>query len=181
MRITTMWAALVLALAAPAQSKAEHISGARKPEAQNAQAQNSLAQNVQAQNNPGKPAPVKGGAPATLIPSLKGRDLFHAYCASCHGTDAKGGGPMAASLKVAPADLTRISARNSGAFPKMRIERIISGEEQPASGHGSSAMPVWGPIFSQVSTSPQVAGDVDLGRVRIDNLALYLMSIQQTK
>ncbi|HEV2200292.1 MAG TPA: c-type cytochrome [Bryobacteraceae bacterium] len=110
-----------------------------------------------------------------LIPSIKGPDLFHAYCASCHGMDAKGGGPMAASLKIAPADLTRISARNGGVFPKMRVERIISGEEQPASGHGSSAMPVWGPIFSQVTA------DVDLGRVRIDNLALYLMSIQQVK
>jgi hypothetical protein len=34
-------------------------------------------------------------------------------------------------------------------------------------------MPVWGPIFSQVTT------DVDYGRVRIDNLARYLTSIQQ--
>lgn len=116
---------------------------------------------------------VKGNAPVPLIQSIKGPDLFRAYCASCHGTDAKGTGPMVRSLKVKPADLTRIAARNGGVFPKMRIERIISGEEQPMSGHGSSEMPVWGPIFSQVTT------DVDLGRVRIDNLARYLSSIQQ--
>jgi hypothetical protein len=73
---------------------------------------------------------------------------------------------------VKPADLTLISARNGGVFPKARIERIISGEEQPASGHGSSAMPVWGPIFSQVDY------DRDLGPVRIDNLTRYLISIQ---
>ncbi len=82
---------------------------------------------------------------------------------------------MVPSLRVKPADLTRIAARNSGVFPKMRVERIISGEEQPASGHGSSAMPVWGPIFSQIEN------DRDFGRVRIDNLARYLSSIQQAK
>jgi hypothetical protein len=54
----------------------------------------------------------------------------------------------------------------------MRIERIISGEEQTGSGHGTREMPVWGSIFSQVSR------DQDLGRVRIDNLARYLRDIQ---
>lgn len=125
------------------------------------------------QKSDGKAVPSKAGASTPLIQSIQGPDLFRAYCSSCHGTDAKGSGPMVPSLKVKPADLTRISARNGGTFPTMRMERIISGEEQPASGHGSSAMPVWGPIFSQVTT------DVDLGRVRIDNLARYLNSIQQ--
>ena len=107
-----------------------------------------------------------------LIASIQGPALYQAYCASCHGKDAKGGGPMAKSLKVPPADLTRISARNAGTFPLMRIERIISGEEQTGSGHGTREMPVWGTIFSQV------ARDQDLGRVRIDNLARYLRDIQ---
>ena len=80
-----------------------------------------------------------------LINSIQGPALSKAYCASCHGADAKGNGPMAKSLKVKPADLTRIAARNGGTFPLMRIERIISGEEQPPSGHGTSEMPVWGP------------------------------------
>lgn len=111
-------------------------------------------------------------APPPLISSIEGPALYHAYCASCHGTEAKGDGPMVASLKVKPSDLTLISARRGGMFPKDRIERIISGEEQPATGHGSNAMPVWGPIFSQVDN------DRDMGRVRIDNLTRYLMSIQ---
>src|ERR1700681_412485 len=79
-----------------------------------------------------------------LITSIQGPALYKAYCATCHGTDAKGGGPMAKSLKVAPADLTRIAARNAGVFPLARISRIISGEEQLPSGHGTSQMPVWG-------------------------------------
>ena len=107
-----------------------------------------------------------------LIESIQGPALYQAYCASCHGKDAKGGGIMAKSLKVPPADLTRISARNAGKFPLMRIDRIISGEEQTGSGHGTREMPVWGTIFSQV------ARDQDLGRVRIDNLARYLRDIQ---
>lgn len=155
MRIAKMCGLLVLVLAAATQYRAWPT-----PIAQKAQA---------------KDAPLQGGVSAPLIQSIKGPDLFRAYCASCHGTDAKGGGPMAASLKVAPADLTRISARNGGVFPRMRVERIISGEEQPTHGHGSSEMPVWGPIFSKVTT------DVDLGLVRIDNLARYLSDIQQKK
>jgi mono/diheme cytochrome c family protein len=120
-----------------------------------------------AQADSKRPAEVK------LIVSIQGKDLFKAYCASCHGLDAKGKGPMAASLKVPPADLTRISIRNHGMFPMTRVEKIIAGDELPASGHGSSQMPVWGPIFSRVTT------DVDLGRVRVDNLAHYLRDIQE--
>jgi mono/diheme cytochrome c family protein len=107
-----------------------------------------------------------------LINSIQGPALSKAYCASCHGTDLKGEGPMAKSLKVKPPDLTRIAARNGGTFPLMRIERIISGEEELPSGHGTGEMPVWGPIFSHVDQ------DQDLGRVRIDNLARYLRGIQ---
>jgi mono/diheme cytochrome c family protein len=104
-----------------------------------------------------------------LIASIQGSALYKAYCAVCHGPQAKGDGPMAATLKVRPADLTRISARHEGTFPLMRIEGIISGEEE-LRGHGP--MPVWGPVFSQVDR------DQDLGRVRIDNLARYLRDIQ---
>jgi mono/diheme cytochrome c family protein len=107
-----------------------------------------------------------------LIDSIQGPELYKAYCASCHGVGAKGDGVMMSSLRVKPSDLTRIAARNGGTFPLMRMERIISGEELPPAGHGSSQMPVWGPIFSHVER------DQDLGRVRIDNLARYLRDIQ---
>ena len=110
-----------------------------------------------------------------LIGSIQGVDLYKTYCASCHGLDAKGKGPMASSLKTPPADLTRIAIRNRGVFPMLRVQKIISGEEQPSPGHGTREMPVWGPIFSQITH------DVDLGRVRIDNLARYLRDIQQMK
>jgi len=107
-----------------------------------------------------------------LIDSIQGPNLYKAYCAVCHGPNAKGDGPMAASLKTAPSDLTRISARNGGMFPLAKVRRIIAGEDPLAAGHGTRQMPIWGPIFSQV------AWDQDLGRVRVDNLAKYLESLQ---
>jgi mono/diheme cytochrome c family protein len=107
-----------------------------------------------------------------LITSIEGEKLFKAYCAACHGVDAKGNGPFAPALKVVPPDLTRIAERNRGMFPMGRIERIIAGDEALPSGHGPGEMPVWGPVFSHVDR------DQDLGRVRIDNLTRYLISIQ---
>ena len=113
--------------------------------------------------------PPSGPPKERLIPSIQGPALYKAYCTACHGPHAKGDGPMAATLKVRPADLTRISARHGGTFPLKRIEQIISGEEE-LRGHGP--MPAWGPVFSQVDR------DQDLGRVRIDNLARYLRDLQ---
>ncbi len=101
-----------------------------------------------------------------LLDSFKGPELYKAYCATCHGKDGKGGGPMAASLRIMPADLTGISARNGGTFPFLVVQKIISGEQQRPATHGTREMPVWGPIFSEVSW------DQDLGRVRIYTLAM---------
>jgi mono/diheme cytochrome c family protein len=106
-----------------------------------------------------------------LIASIRGPALYKAYCAVCHGTDGRGNGPMAKSLKVSVADLTRIAMRNGGTFPRMRMERIILGEDIP-SGHGAREMPLWGPVFSQVTA------DQDLGRVRVDNLARFIEGMQ---
>lgn len=108
-----------------------------------------------------------------LIPSIRGENLYKAYCASCHGENGRGNGPMASWMKVAPSDLTLIARRNGGKFPIERVDRIISGEEPLPSGHGTRAMPVWGPVFSQVTR------DQDLGKVRIDNLARYLRDMQR--
>lgn len=107
-----------------------------------------------------------------LIQSLDGEALYKAYCASCHGTDGKGVGPMTEWLKIQSPDLTRMSIREGGKFPLARVQRIISGEENVTAGHGTREMPVWGPIFSLV------AWDQDLGRIRVYNVAKYLEKIQ---
>jgi mono/diheme cytochrome c family protein len=110
--------------------------------------------------------------PAThLQASLQGVDLYRAHCASCHGLDGRGNGPVAAALNTPPADLTRIAERNGGIFPLERIKKIIAGD-QLVSAHGPREMPVWGPIFHQVEE------DRDYGNVRLQNLAEYLRTLQ---
>jgi mono/diheme cytochrome c family protein len=107
-----------------------------------------------------------------LIDSVEGPALYKAYCAVCHGNDGLGNGPMAAILKTAPSDLTRIATRNGGMYPAARVSKVISGEGDIA-GHGARAMPVWGPIFSQI------AWDQDLGQIRIRNLTDYIGKMQK--
>ena len=117
-----------------------------------------------------RPAPQRD---TQLIQSVEGAPLFQAYCASCHGTDAKGSGPMSEWLKVKTPDLTRISIRAGGTFPLARVQKIIAGDDSVKSGHGTRDMPVWGPIFSQVS------GDRDWGQMRVYNLSEFLQTLQQ--
>lgn len=99
-----------------------------------------------------------------------GSKLFMQYCASCHGTDAKGGGPVAASLKTPPSDLTRIE-KVDGKFPTLRIQRVIQGEDVVES-HGTREMPVWGSFFRR-------KGGEGFAKLDISNLTSYLESIQQ--
>ena len=94
---------------------------------------------------------VRDDGTTHLVDSLQGASLYKAYCAVCHGEGAKGSGPMTKSLKSAPPDLTRISARNGGVFPSVRVRRVISGEEALGAGHGTREMPVWGPLFWKMS------------------------------
>ncbi|MGZ4843952.1 MAG: c-type cytochrome, partial [Candidatus Angelobacter sp.] len=49
--------------------------------------------------------------PGRLIHSLKGPDIYRAHCASCHGTEGKGDGPVAAALTTKMPDLTTITQR----------------------------------------------------------------------
>ena len=120
--------------------------------------------------------PGKEGSSATAqapTMSLRGEDLFLYYCASCHGKDGRGMGPVAKELKRPVPDLTQIARRNGGRFPRQRIENIIVGTELSQTAHGTREMPIWGPVFGQIEW------DRDMGQVRLNNLAKYLESIQQ--
>ena len=66
--------------------------------------------------------------PPLVGESMYGPDLFNLYCATCHGRDAKGRGPVAQSLKTPPPDLTLLARRNGGLFPRGRVKAAIAGE-----------------------------------------------------
>lgn len=78
-----------------------------------------------------------------------GQREFEANCATCHGMDAKGKGPVAGFLTRNPPDLTTLSRSNGGVFPMDRLYRVIDGTDLPqatqqAGPHGSREMPIWG-------------------------------------
>jgi mono/diheme cytochrome c family protein len=104
---------------------------------------------------------------------------FRVYCANCHGEAGRGDGVLAFGLSKPALDLTRISARNGGSFPRERIVRIIDGREE-TSAHGEREMPVWGDWFELEATS-QVGADKDPAAIkkRIDGLVDFLESIQE--
>jgi mono/diheme cytochrome c family protein len=99
--------------------------------------------------------------------------LFRTYCAACHGTSAKGDGPLAESMRRRPADLTEIAKRNKGVFPADEVFRMIDGRT-PVKGHGGPDMPVWGDVFARSVE----AGDPTIVQTRIKALVAYLESIQ---
>ena len=109
-----------------------------------------------------------------LSPSLYGVDNFHDYCSPCHGRDGTGHGPVASALKVAPSDLTKLSAKNNGVFPRARVrDYVTNGGGDAVAAHGTSAMPVWGPTFRALDSSDRSVA------VRIANLVEYLATIQK--
>src|SRR5262245_18787271 len=77
-----------------------------------------------------------------------GRALFRSYCASCHGVDARGDGPVAAQLRVPPADLTRIAVRRGGHFEASEVAAYIDGRSEVLA-HGRREMPVWGRVYDE--------------------------------
>src|SRR6188768_1835101 len=110
-------------------------------------------------------------APAFLGDSLVGKDSFEAYCATCHGADARGNGPVASALKRTPPDLTILASRNRDVFPRDRVSAVLTGAGRTVSAHGTTEMPIWGPLFRAFESDARV-------RVRIDNLINYLESVQ---
>ena len=110
---------------------------------------------------------------ATSINALRGAELFKTYCASCHGTSARGDGPLAASMRRTPSNLTEIATRHKGAYPKELVFKIIDGRQRVA-GHGGPDMPVWGDAFMRTSDNP----NEDSVRDRIQALVDYLETVQ---
>lgn len=74
-----------------------------------------------------------------------GAELYRNHCATCHGIEATGQGPMAGVMVIKPTDLTLLSATNDGAFPLERVIKRIDGRDALVS-HGSP-MPVYGFFF----------------------------------
>jgi mono/diheme cytochrome c family protein len=116
---------------------------------------------------------------AATLDDYSGAELFERFCASCHGTGARGNGPVASSLNTAVPDLTVIASRNGGEFPVTLVRDVIDGRGIDVQAHGTRAMPVWGYEF-WVEEGADVVAQTAV-REAIAKLVDYLRSIQRAE
>lgn len=112
-------------------------------------------------------------SPAALASAA---DDYRTACAPCHGADGRGAGPVAASLKRPPADLTLLAAAHGGTFPFADTVALISGE-RAIDAHGTRAMPVWSIRLGGGDAASAVASIAE--QRRIDMLARYVATLQR--
>jgi mono/diheme cytochrome c family protein len=112
--------------------------------------------------------------PTPNVNPSSGKEMYTAYCASCHGTSGKGDGPAASALKTPPANLTQLASKNGGKFPDAAVQQAIKGDADMPSAHGSKEMPVWGPTFWLLGQRNEAQE-----QLRIRNLTSYIASLQQ--
>jgi mono/diheme cytochrome c family protein len=113
---------------------------------------------------------------AVTLEDYSGEEIFWRFCASCHGSEARGDGPVSRSLNVAVPDLTTI-ARRYGEFPAAAIRDVIDGRGVDRRAHGTREMPVWGYEFWI-----EEGADVNAQRAvrdAINRLVEYLRDLQR--
>ncbi len=106
----------------------------------------------------------------------KGGELYRHHCATCHGIDATGQGPMAGVLVIQPTDLTMLQ-EGDNEFPTERVVARIDGRD-PLVSHGSP-MPVYGPFFEGNEVELITPGGEQIMTSQpIVDLVEYLKSLQ---
>ncbi|SFT48270.1 c-type cytochrome [Sedimentitalea nanhaiensis] len=112
--------------------------------------------------------------PAEMPEPGEGETLFVENCTACHGYRGTGGNALIGG-QVAP-DLTQISARNDGSFPRARVMSQIDGY-----GHGrvsQEAMPEFGTLLQGDLVPVEVDGIMTPTPRPLAALLAYLESIQ---
>jgi mono/diheme cytochrome c family protein len=106
--------------------------------------------------------------------SYNGAELYKRFCASCHGENGNGEGPVAPILKVMVPDLRLIARRHGGKFPADQIQRIIDGRDIKIP-HGTRAMPVWGYEFTAASSDANAQQTAEL----VGRLVKHISTLQK--
>ena len=110
-----------------------------------------------------------------------GKQEYMDSCASCHGADGKGNGPIAGFLKQKVPDLTVLAKSSGGVFPFARAYDVIDGREAVAA-HGPRDMPVWGNEFKQEGEKRGYSTSQELdsyARGKIIALIGYIFTLQE--
>lgn len=121
--------------------------------------------------------PAKSTTPALNLASVeRGQVIFAKECSACHGANADGAGTASLGLGMTPPDLTGLTARNDGTFPRAFVQRFVLGKiekEDP-----DAAMPEFGTVgLEHAALKGSVAGEVSAE----DMTALldYLQTVQR--
>lgn len=114
---------------------------------------------------------------STELSSLSSLELYQQLCASCHGVEGRGDGPVAPLIKIGVPDLTRLTARYGGEFPTEDVRFVIDGRYERRA-HGPRDMPVWGWQLYDAS-NPNDENARARTNALIDRLVVYLQSIQR--
>ncbi len=117
-------------------------------------------------------------APVAAQDIEEGAEAYGEHCATCHGVEARGDGPMAPLLRLVPPDLTALAMRNGGMFPMARVIERVDGT-MDVMAHGGPM-----PLFGLLLQGPAVVADAPDGREivapeEIVSIAEWLAAIQQ--
>ena len=107
----------------------------------------------------------------------EGHRYFIQYCASCHGQDGLGDGPVAKSLLRQPGNLRTLGDKYGMPLPAHRIAELIDGRDT-IRAHGTRDMPVWGERLYEVGQGQK--GETGIGDV-IAKIIAYLGTIQDRR
>lgn len=123
---------------------------------------------------------MSSGAPALAQDNTIGQEAYTVSCAVCHGSDGQGGGEFADVLKVAPPDLTQLTAGTSDkVFPYLYVFETVDGRAA-IRAHGTPEMPIWGDTFKRrIGEEAGPFGSELLIRAKIVALVDYIESLQR--
>jgi len=115
-------------------------------------------------------------ASAQTYEEYSGEETYFRFCASCHGEQGHGDGPVSGGLRISVPDLTSLKKRQGNDFPAALLRKIIDGRDIVIY-HGTRYMPVWGYEFWLEEGADEAAQE-SVDKI-IDNLVGYIESIQR--
>ena len=106
----------------------------------------------------------------------RGQVIYAKECAQCHGAAGAGAGPASLGMGVPAPDLTGLSQRNDGYFPREFVRRFVMGlleKDDP-----DAAMPDFASVGLR-HVYPEGGADGEVLEADFEDLLDYLASIQR--
>ncbi|KEJ88236.1 c-type cytochrome [Sulfitobacter donghicola] len=111
------------------------------------------------------------------VSETSGKHLYEKHCTSCHGSTAKGDGPLAGEFTVPPSDLTTLQQNNNGVFPAVDVMAQINGY---SGRHQFGGMPEFEEDLQGKTVQWKAPSGVVIPTPRaLLDIAVYLESIQE--